>query len=389
MTAQGIKKYNQICNEVRRNMDNIVIPKSNYIVIDDVGWKKGTNGSLLNEPYRTGMKRNHCAKDYQALYALASKLNMKLQIAFVAGEWDKNNILRNVPHSNWMWKKWNNTENIFGDEAEIIDILNVNKLSIAVHALCHEFWHEDGTFSRAEFGPKIDLEIAKLHLNAFFQILKDNHIDALINSFVPPAFMYTYDNIARLLAQFGIQYISTPFQTVDYAGEKDRYFMDNELIVCDRTSDLIRWDVTNAKVPEAIKDGFFGMHFPNILAEDPSQNLEVVDEWVCYFNQYKHLFGQILAKDEVEAHSQTVYQKELKITEKMDHIMIEGSAKKNLAPYYYLHSRIPLCAERIKREQDYDEYKIPYKPQTFIAKRTHEAGGAASNGFSSFAKRNR
>jgi len=72
------------------------------VVIDDVGWWSGKNGSKWQEPYRTGIDRNHTPADYQAIVSLGKALGIRPQAVMVIGEWDRKNILKDVPHSTWM-----------------------------------------------------------------------------------------------------------------------------------------------------------------------------------------------------------------------------------------------------------------------------------------------
>src|SRR5687767_12494907 len=91
-------------NEIR-----VEIPQPIQIVMDDVGWWSGENGSARHEPYRTGIARNHVPADYQAIISLGRQLNMKPQAAMILCEWDKDNILRQVPSSTWMGGAWDNS----------------------------------------------------------------------------------------------------------------------------------------------------------------------------------------------------------------------------------------------------------------------------------------
>jgi hypothetical protein len=103
------------------------IPLPIQIVIDDVGWWSGTDGSEYQEPYRTGINRNHVPADYQAIVNLGEALGIRPQAAMVLGEWDKQNILRNVPHSTWMGENWDNSKWVGLWLEEAAEIINSNK----------------------------------------------------------------------------------------------------------------------------------------------------------------------------------------------------------------------------------------------------------------------
>jgi len=78
------------------------IPMPIQVVIDDVGWWSGEDGHKRQEPYRTGVARNHVPADYGAVVHLGRGLGMRPLAAMIMCEWDKNNILRKLPTSTWM-----------------------------------------------------------------------------------------------------------------------------------------------------------------------------------------------------------------------------------------------------------------------------------------------
>ena len=96
-------------NKTTENL-KVFIPMPVQVVIDDVGWWSGEDGSKRQEPYRTGINRNHVPADYQAIADLGRKLGIRPQAAFILCEWDKENILRQVPTSTWMGDRWDNSK---------------------------------------------------------------------------------------------------------------------------------------------------------------------------------------------------------------------------------------------------------------------------------------
>ena len=94
---------------VRNNNFSVSIPMPIQVVIDDVGWWSGHDGSKNQEPYRTGILRNHVPADYSAIVKLGKALNIRPQAAMVLCEWDKENILRELPTATWMGKNWDNS----------------------------------------------------------------------------------------------------------------------------------------------------------------------------------------------------------------------------------------------------------------------------------------
>ena len=63
----GISSTNLLMAKVHKtHMKDVsaVIPKPIQVVIDDVGWWSGKDGSKYQEPYRTGINRNHVLPDF-------------------------------------------------------------------------------------------------------------------------------------------------------------------------------------------------------------------------------------------------------------------------------------------------------------------------------------
>jgi hypothetical protein len=61
----------------------VSIPMPIFLVVEDVGWWQGKDGSAGNEPFRNGFPRRHCLADYQALVRLARRLKMRIALGMV------------------------------------------------------------------------------------------------------------------------------------------------------------------------------------------------------------------------------------------------------------------------------------------------------------------
>jgi hypothetical protein len=79
-------------------MNQFVIPNALQIVIDDLGWMNSKDDRENKGPSRTAMPRNHVAEDYAAINALGKALGMRINCAFVIGEWDPDNRLKKLPN---------------------------------------------------------------------------------------------------------------------------------------------------------------------------------------------------------------------------------------------------------------------------------------------------
>ena len=270
------------------------IPLPIQVVIDDVGWWSGKDGSLSQEPYRTGINRNHVIADYKAIIDLGKALGIRPQAATVLGEWDRENILRNVPHSTWMGEKWDNSKWVGPWLEETADLITTNPAhyEITVHGLGHEWW-TNGKFTRAEWADDKGImrpkEILEQHLDAYAAIMFQNKLGELPKSFVPNAFKHSFGitegndiSLAGLLKKRGFTYINTPFESMfnKEAAQYNFFGVDSGIMTVDRGSDIFDWNVIGVK-PEGIINGpTCGLHWPNLLHEDPERNPETVQAWI-------------------------------------------------------------------------------------------------------------
>jgi hypothetical protein len=87
---------------------DIAIPLPLQLVIDDVGWASGRDGSAEGQPYRAGIARDHVAADYRAIADLGRALGMRPQCHLVLGDWDVDNLLRATPSASWEGAMWDN-----------------------------------------------------------------------------------------------------------------------------------------------------------------------------------------------------------------------------------------------------------------------------------------
>lgn len=287
------------------------IPIPIQIVIDDVGWWGGENGSARQEPYRTGIDRNHTLADYEAIALLGRQLNMRPQAAFILCEWDKENILRDLPHSTWMGSSWDNNRWVGPWQEQAVQILqdNAAHIEFTLHGVGHEFWSADEqgewTFSRAEwfdqYGTMREREEVLAHLDAYERIMQQHNLGSFPTSFVPCAFLYRFGSseFANLLQDRGTRFVSTPFGTMHGADEVDHkwFGFDGEVMTVDRGSDLLEWDVIGTGPQGVLSGPICGMHWPNFLHQDPARNEEIVMAWVEFLRPYDSRQDRMLARD--------------------------------------------------------------------------------------------
>ena len=289
----------------------VFLPMPIQVVIDDVGWWSGEDGSKKWEPYRTGINRNHVPEDYKAIAYLGHSLGIKPQAAMILCEWDKDNILRSLPSSTWMGENWENSKWIgpWYEEASQIIRDNSDFIELTLHGIGHEYW-EDGIFTRAEWtdsnGKMRPRDQVELHLEYFEKLLKQHDLGTMPDSFVPTAFKHTFGisngrdiSLAEILKNHGVTYINTPFNSI-FHSERIQYKtfgVDSGVITIDRGKDMSPWNAFPGNPLEIKTVPTCGMHWPNLLHPDPSRNSESVEIWIDYLKSYNEKPDTFLAPD--------------------------------------------------------------------------------------------
>lgn len=323
-------------------MKKACLPYSFQIVIDDVGWRCGRDTRYKGGPSRSGLEtRHHALEDYQAIIALGKNLNMRIKCAFVIGEWDRTNLLRDVPYATEFFDEWDNASRIDPRIDEFRDAINAGQeyMEIAMHGLIHEFWTGKHSGMQPEFYARdggrpvkmLERDAARRHIEAFFELLHQNGLPENIRSFVPPNFSYIFSDsdheLSALLREYGIRYISTPYCSMRVPeGEfPEMAAVENGIITVDRSRDFTSWEIVNAPTPDKIKKSYYGMHWPNIIHDDPSRNMEVVARWTEYFRRYQRDFEIFSARENGQAASQALYKRFTRVSETPDALILDFS----------------------------------------------------------------
>ncbi len=128
------------------------------------------------------MPRRHVAEDYSAVNELGMRLNMKISCAFVLGEWDSDNSLREIPHLSKYGKKWNNASYFSPKEARrCAEAINRSEyIDINIHGLLHGYYtdgvdnYDKSDFCYTKNGAfhRISEEEIRARLDAFFGLLR-------------------------------------------------------------------------------------------------------------------------------------------------------------------------------------------------------------------------
>ncbi len=300
-----------------------IIPMPIQVVIDDVGWWSGQDGSKQQEPFRTGIGRNHVPADYEAIIELGRLLSIRPQAAMVLCEWDINNVLRKLHSSTWMGKNWNNSKNIgpWLEEAAHIIRNNSKYFEFTLHGIGHEYW-TGNSFTRAEWadvsGTMRPMEEVEKHLD-FFEIIMDQHqLGSFPVSFVPAAFNHGFGptpghniSMAEVLRKRGVTYINTPFSQMCNVEAVDHvvFGFDAEVMTIDRGEDLLDWNITGEVPVGKLQGPTCGMHWANLIHPDPLRNSEIVNEWVKLLATYNEKPDTILASDSISFQNQLAHQR--------------------------------------------------------------------------------
>ncbi|SDO58473.1 hypothetical protein [Desulforhopalus singaporensis] len=268
----------------------VALPMPLFLLVEDVGWWQGYDGSSIQQPYRNRFARRHCLADYRALAELGRKLSMRIGIGMVIGEWDRSDWLANVSGATWMGRSWDNSVNRTRELDRAAAFLNEHQdyLELAVHGLCHEFWI-NGEMVRSEFhdesGTMRPQKTVRSHLRAFFRLLDENCIVAAPRLFVPPALNHSFGNGPRsfqaLLREWGIRYVITRFARARHYSPPVHPLLTWEegVAILERGIAPAAWHQSTVLPGGTICGPVLPLHWGNLLHLDPRRNMELIDPW--------------------------------------------------------------------------------------------------------------
>jgi hypothetical protein len=312
---------------LHRNEITALIPMPIQVVIDDVGWWSGRDGSRQQEPYRTGIPRNHVPEDYDAIVQFGRALGIRPQAAMVLCEWDKQNILKKLPSSTWMGSNWDNRKWIGPWMEKAADIIRGNRdfFELTLHGVGHEFWG-NGKFTRAEWadtqGVMRPVDQVESHLDAFEALLNQHQLGPMPSSFVPTAFLHGFGpadqqkmSIAKILSRRGINYINTPFDSMRNreAAKGSVFVFDDGVMTIDRGHDLLDWNNIGQVPTGELRGPTCGMHWANLLHTNPARNSEIVEGWVKLLQPLKDSLDLWLATNSESFRTQLIFHTSTKL----------------------------------------------------------------------------
>ncbi len=139
--------------------------------------------------------------------------------------------------------------------------------------------------------------------------------------------------MAPLLREAGVTFNSTPFSYMGKRTEPQHPLMgiDAGVVHVDRGDHGVRWDAIAATPPEHIRGPILGLHWPNILHQDPGQNGEVVDRWVAALEWFDRRLDGMLARDTAALQNQLAFHLGTSATVRNDEIACDFTALAPLA----------------------------------------------------------
>ena len=311
-------------------MESIIIPKSLQITMDDVGWFNGSDDRENGGSARTAMTRRHCAEDYAAINELGKRLNMRINCAFVLGEWDPDNRLRRIKWLSKFGDGWDNAAYLGKEEMTAVadTVRNSDYIDIAVHGLLHNYYKPGIPYSNSDYFYRLNdktyispKEEIRARFDAFFDLLYHYKIKKTVNSFIPPTFSYIWGSMTDILSEYGIKYVSTVYDyplMVAPSGFKIPRSVGVEsadVITLNRNNNDIPWYEISTNLDKMpVLHGIFGCHWPNMLHEDKERHGEIIDNWVRYFERCRDTYGIILSRDIGFAATQSLYEEYTKIS---------------------------------------------------------------------------
>lgn len=164
------------------------------------------------------MPRRHCAEDYAAINELGRRLNMKINAAFVLGEWDDDNRLRKIKYLSKYGENWNNAAYFDKHEMNaIVEVINASPyIDIVLHGLLHNYYKPGLPYCNSDYFYRIDNLLypipddeIRARFDAFFDMLNHHGVNKTVNSFIPPNFGYILGSMSKILKDYGIKYVST------------------------------------------------------------------------------------------------------------------------------------------------------------------------------------
>ena len=369
-------------------MENIIVPVAQAIIVDDVGWFNGDDERMSNGSARSGIPRFHTPSDIKALNAIGEGLGTKIGCSLVLGEWDKNNRLRGVPHVTAEVNTWDarGKMDMQYTEAYFEALESSASLEYYVHGLMHAYYIDGKLHTARQYYPTIFDENGKdvgfnwlpkdefrRMIELFYEIYGDWGFKKSLKTFVSPCgcrgAVDAEGNLeyAAVLREFGIDYWANGW--VDHPMHVDTI----GTLITSKGRCIAPWNAYGINprylcpLDNKRIDTHLGAHLANFIRIDPEDNFEYVDGWIDYFRRVTGVFGRMLAADNAESSSQTLYSRFGVVEKSSDGYTIDLSLVDSVAAegkrnefYISVKGGCPILKSGgvISLHEDHGEYKI-------------------------------
>ena len=331
--------------------DTIRIPVAIQLRVDDVAWHNGPDERHLNRPSRSGIPRKHQPQDYRMLQELGKALNMKVNCSLVIGEWDKDNLLRGVPHVTWDPEGWDRASEIDMDYARrcFEALEGSDHLDYNLHGLLHGYYDAGKLVTETQYYPyaydeankcyttthrKLSKDEFRRHLELFFAIYDSWGFKKKIRCFASPCgARFTPEENAdyiEVLKEFGLVYWHNGWRAWPKDGGKNKTTVVDGVIVNRSCGPILPWNAfdTDPKyIP--IRDDLtpdYCLHWTNFIRWNPENDLQRVPAWADFFRRQAEVFGFMLPQDIDFADSQGLYSQFAAVRETEGQCVIDLSA---------------------------------------------------------------
>ncbi len=341
-------------------MKKVTIPAPLIVVIEDVGWWNGFDGSAVNQPFRTGIGRGHCSEDYRTLVKLGKELGIQIIAGFAWCEWDRFNVLKKTPTATWMGEQWDNPEKNSPFFEETIDIINNNPahIELAFHGLGHEYWKDDIP-QRTEFhdlhGNMRSENDIKNHFHCFEEIYQKSGIKAALPViFIPPALKHSFGNqysgFQKILNDYGYKVVITAFDKAKQHSDPlyKNFTKECGITLVERGLSPVKWNEVAAQPVFSFQWPVLGLHWSNILHLDPQKNDRIIKMWAGFLKEGVKNHGLILLSGAKEAIVQLIYSRLSEISMYENGVTIDITKAQNVLPAFpdaNLHIKVDINPE--------------------------------------------
>jgi hypothetical protein len=335
-----------------KNNNELIFPRAFAFAIDDLGWNTGSSMGAKDAPgpYRTGINKQMEQNDYRAIVEVGETMGVRIQALFVLCDMDRTNVCSKYPSTTMYGKDWDNSKNICDEQIEIMKYVKDNAafLEFGMHGVGHELWPEKMHKVRAEWYNREDKkpwpeEFLNDHIQCFKEIMSQYGLtpengQSFPESFVPGSYSYYWNpqgeySLGKLLQETGVKYANTDFSFIteqNPPGGGNGGGFDHGVHVINRINYGNEWWRLGALplIPLEIQESdIIESHWANWLAQDYYFQPRVTNLFINYYRMVQASPTRYMAKNTEQLHSQWLYNKYTRITDKLENsLTIDNTA---------------------------------------------------------------